>query len=247
VHVQPKATLSDGDVVSAEALVRWTHPEIGPLPPTEFIPLAERSGLIRELTTLVLDGAVAACASWQPVAPGVGIAVNVSARCLQDDMLEGVVERSLRRHRLPAGLLTLEITESSIMADPERTSGLLHRLRDRGVRMSIDDFGTGYSSLSYLRRLPVSEVKIDRSFVAGMHGSGDDAAIVQAIVELGHTLELDVVAEGVEDERTWAALQAAGCDLAQGYLLARPMPAADFGRWYVGRDNPVARRVTMAP
>jgi len=240
VHVQPKAALADGTVVSTEALVRWTHPEMGAMAPTDFIPLAERSGLIRELTAVVLDKAIAACAKWQSAAPNVGVAVNVSARCLQDDSLETALERSLRRHRLPAALLTLEITESSIMADPERTSGLLHRLRERGIRLSIDDFGTGYSSLSYLRRLPVSEVKIDRSFVARMQESADDAAIVQAIVELAHTLDLQVVAEGVEDDATWELLRHAGCDLVQGYLLARPMPAADFGLWCATRPNGVA-------
>jgi diguanylate cyclase (GGDEF)-like protein len=240
VYVQPKAALADGTVVSTEALVRWTHPEMGVMPPADFIPLAERSGLIRELTAVVLDKAIAACADWQRVAANVGVAVNVSARCLQDDSLEAAVERSLRRHRLPASLLTLEITESSIMADPERTSGLLHRLRERGVRLSIDDFGTGYSSLSYLRRLPVSEIKIDRSFVARMRESADDAAIVQAVVELGHTLDLQVVAEGVEDDATWLLLRQAGCDIAQGYLLARPMPAAEFARWSAAHPNGVA-------
>jgi diguanylate cyclase (GGDEF)-like protein len=231
VYVQPKATLSDSRVVSTEALVRWTHPDLGPMSPAEFIPLAERSGLVRELTSSVLDKAVAACARWQHVAPNVGVAVNISARCLQDDFIEAAVERVLRRHRLPAALLTLEITESSIMADPERTSGLLHRLRRRGVELSIDDFGTGYSSLSYLRRLPVGELKIDRSFVSRMTASADDSAIVQAIVELAHTLDLSVVAEGVEDAATWDLLRQAGVDVAQGYLLAKPMPAADFASW----------------
>jgi diguanylate cyclase (GGDEF)-like protein len=240
VHVQPKASLESGAIVSSEALVRWTHADMGPMNAGEFVALAERSGLIRDLTDRVLDKAVAACAGWQRVAPGVGVAVNVSARCLQDDSLEITVERALRRHRLSAPLLTLEITESSIMADPERTSGLLHRLRKRGVRLSIDDFGTGYSSLSYLRRLPVSEVKIDQSFVARMQESSDDAAIVQAIVELGHTLDLEVVAEGVEDQMTWDLLRVAGCDLAQGYLLAKPMPAGDFARWY-GTREPMLR------
>ncbi|MFL6138655.1 MAG: putative bifunctional diguanylate cyclase/phosphodiesterase [Frankiaceae bacterium] len=231
VHVQPKASLRTGDLVSVEALVRWTDPERGPIVPEEFVPLAERSGLVRPLTDLVLRQAIAACAGWQGVAPGVGVAVNISARSLSDDGILHLVDRLLRRHELPPGLLTLELTESSVMADPAGTFDLLMRLRRRGVRLSIDDFGTGYSSLSYLRRLPVNEVKIDRSFVQGMATEPEDAAIVRSILELARTLDLSVVAEGVETVEVWRQLAEMGCDVAQGWCLSPPMPVADFPVW----------------
>ncbi|MDQ1696058.1 MAG: hypothetical protein QOJ03_1411 [Frankiaceae bacterium] len=232
IHVQPQMQLDTERVVSVEALVRWTDPERGVIPPDEFIPLAERSGLIRPLTDVVLEKAIAACAAWQRHAPGVAVAVNLSARSLHDEGLDDQIERILRRHRLSPRLLTLEITESSVMADPASTLGLLHRLRLQGVRLSIDDFGTGYSSLSYLRRLPVQEVKVDRTFVQRMHQEADDAAIVRSIVELARTLELTVVAEGVENAEVWGLLREMRCDIAQGYFLARPMPVAEFAAWH---------------
>jgi diguanylate cyclase (GGDEF)-like protein len=232
IHVQPQMQLGTQEVVMVEALARWTDPERGAIPPDEFIPLAERSGLIRPLTDVVLEKAIAACAEWQQHSPGVAVAVNLSARSLHDEGLDGQIERILRRHKLSPRLLTLEITESSVMADPASTLGLLHRLRLQGVRLSIDDFGTGYSSLSYLRRLPVQEVKVDRSFVQRMHQEADDAAIVRSIVELARTLDLAVVAEGVENEQVWNLLRDMRCDVAQGYYLARPMPVAEFAGWH---------------
>jgi EAL domain-containing protein (putative c-di-GMP-specific phosphodiesterase class I) len=240
IQVQPQMRLDAGEVVCVEALARWTDPEFGFVPPDEFISLAERSGLIRPLTELVLEKAIAACASWQRHSPGVAVAVNLSARSLHDEHLDEQIERVLRRHSLPASLLTLEITESSVMADPARMLGLLYRLRQQGVRLSIDDFGTGYSSLSYLRRLPVQEVKVDRSFVQRMDEEADDAAIVRSIIELARTLDLSVVAEGVENERCWRLLQDMGCALVQGYHLARPMPVAEFAAWH--RKLRTARR-----
>jgi EAL domain-containing protein (putative c-di-GMP-specific phosphodiesterase class I) len=159
------------------------------------------------------------------------VAVNLSARSLQDADLVQEVARLLRRHDVPADRLTLEVTESSVMADPPRAVALLHQLRDLGVRLSVDDFGTGYSSLSYLKRLPVHEVKIDRSFVAGLAEQGEDMVIVRAIIDLGHHLGLEVVAEGVEDQATWDLLAAMGCDLVQGWHLARPMPTAELPPW----------------
>jgi EAL domain-containing protein (putative c-di-GMP-specific phosphodiesterase class I) len=244
IHLQPLVSLETGELLGAEALARWQHATRGFVPPDEFIPLAERSGLIRPLTDLVLSRAIAACAGWQRTSPGVGVSVNISARSLGDETLVEVVDRLLPRHGLPAELLTLEITESSIMADPLSTIGLLHQLQHRGVRISVDDFGTGYSSLSYLRRLPVTEVKIDKSFVQRMNDHGDDRVIVHSIADLAKNLGLSVVAEGVEDEQTWRLLSTAGCHVAQGYLVSRPLPVEQFRRWgaeYRPRHYPIAR------
>jgi diguanylate cyclase (GGDEF)-like protein len=238
VHVQPKVRSGDGVLCGTEALVRWRTPARGPVPTPEFVSLAERSGLIHPLTHLVLDRAIAGCAAWQAVAPGVGISVNVSVRSLGDDTLVRLVDRLLRRHDLPAELLTLEITESHIMSDPAGTLDVLHALRDRGLRLSVDDFGTGYSSLSYLRRLPVNEVKVDRSFVHRMVVEPDDAAIVRSIVELARTLGLHVVAEGVEDDRTWRALESLGVHEIQGWVIAKAMPLGDLATWSAMRGQP---------
>jgi diguanylate cyclase (GGDEF)-like protein len=241
VHVQPQARLSDGVVVNVEALVRWHHAELGWVPPDEFIPIAERSGLIGPLTTRVLDTSLAACARWRASGHDIGIAVNLSTRSLQDPDLVDEVARLLRRHGVPAGRLTLEVTEGSVMADPGRAIALLHELRELGVRLSVDDFGTGYSSLSYLKRLPVHEVKIDRSFVTTLGVENDDAAIVRAIIDLGRHLGLDVVAEGVEDQASWNLLRSMNCDLVQGWHLARPMPTEELASWLTGRKSASAR------
>ena len=241
VHVQPQGRLSDGQVTRVEALARWRHPELGDISPDEFIPVAERSGLIGPLTTLVLDASLAACARWRATGHDVGIAVNLSTRSLHDADLVEEVERLLRRHGVPARRLTLEVTESSVMADPARAVALLHRLRDLGVRLSVDDFGTGYSSLSYLKRLPVQEVKIDRSFITPLREGGEDVAIVRAIVDLGRHLGLEVVAEGIEDQETWDLLASMGCDFGQGWHLGRPMPAADLFSWLSARKSRTTR------
>jgi diguanylate cyclase (GGDEF)-like protein len=237
VHVQPQARLGSGAVVGVEALVRWQHPDLGWVSPDEFIPVAERSGLIGPLTTQVLDSSLAACAQWRAAGHDLGVAVNLSTRSLQDAALVEEVARLLRRHGVPAARLTLEVTESSVMADPARAVGLLHQLRDLGVRLSVDDFGTGYSSLSYLKRLPVHEVKIDRSFVTGLREQGEDVAIVRAIVDLGRHLGLEVVAEGVEDQATWDLLASMACDLVQGWHLARPMPTGELLPWLATRER----------
>jgi diguanylate cyclase (GGDEF)-like protein len=231
VHVQPKARVRTGEVVGVEALVRWQHPELGWVPPDEFVPVAERSGLIGLLTTRVLDASLAACAQWRTAGRDLGVAVNLSARSLQDADLVEEVARMLRRHGVPANRLTLEVTEGSVMADAARAVALLHELRDLGVRLSVDDFGTGYSSLSYLQRLPVHEVKIDRSFVTGLGREGENLVIVRAIIDLGHHLGLEVVAEGVEDRATSDLLASMSCDLVQGWHLARPMPTGDLLGW----------------
>jgi diguanylate cyclase (GGDEF)-like protein len=246
VHVQPQARADTGETVSVEALVRWEHAELGWVSPVEFIPIAERSGLIGQLTTQVLDQSLAAVAAWQRQGLELGIAVNLSTRSLHDADLVDEVQRLLRRHGVPASRLTLEVTEGSVMADPARAIALLHQLRDLGCRLSVDDFGTGYSSLSYLKRLPVHEVKIDRSFVTGLRETGEDIAIVRAIVDLGRHLGLEVVAEGVEDRRTWDLIRATGCDLVQGWYVSRPMPVDDLPAWVRGPGRPDQRSVLHA-
>jgi diguanylate cyclase (GGDEF)-like protein len=238
VHVQPKASLTSGRVVGVEALVRWNHPVLGHVSPEEFVPIAERSGLIGRLTSDVLDASLAAAARWHAEGRDVEVAVNLSPRSLRDVDLVDEVERLLRRHGVAGRHLTLEITEGSVMSDPARSVALLHELRGLGVRLSVDDFGTGYSSLSYLKRLPVQEVKIDRSFVTGLKQGSDDLAIVRSIVDLGRHLGLQVVAEGVEDEETQQLLASMGCHLAQGWLLGRPMPIQDFGPWLAAQEAP---------
>jgi predicted signal transduction protein with EAL and GGDEF domain len=231
VYLQPKADLRTETVHSAEALLRWRDERDDWIAPDDFIPVAERAGLIRGLTELVLRRAVAACAEWQDEAPGVGIAVNLSARSLTDTEIVRLVEQVLDAHGLPAELLTLELTESSIMSDTSRSLGLLEELRGLGIQLSVDDFGTGYSSLTYLRRFPFTEVKVDRSFVMRMAIDNDDAVIVKSIIDLAANLGLQVVAEGIEDRATWTLLEQQGCNLGQGYYLARPMPTADFTEW----------------
>ena len=197
VYVQPQADARSGRAVTVEALARWGHPRLGSVSPEEFIPVAERSGLIKPLTLAVLDASLAAVASWRDL--GVGIAMNLSARSLLDTGLVEEVEALLRKHDVPADLLVLEVTESAVMVDPKRAIALLCELQAMGVRLSVDDFGTGYSSLSYLKRLPVHEVKIDRSFVMGLTAGSEDYSIVRSIVDLGANFGLEVVAEGVED------------------------------------------------
>ncbi|MDQ1660934.1 MAG: hypothetical protein QOJ68_914 [Blastococcus sp.] len=234
VHVQPQARLDTGRVVGVEALARWHHPTLGTVGPDEFIPIAERSGLVGLLTSQVLDRSLAAVAAWRRQGHDLGIAVNLSTRSLHDADLVAEVRTLLRRHGVPAARLTLEVTEGSVMADPARAIALLHQLRELGVRLSVDDFGTGYSSLSYLKRLPVQEVKIDRSFVTGLcDQDSEDVAIVRAIVDLGRHLGLDVVAEGVEDQETWDLLASMGCDLVQGWHLGKAMPVPALVPWLV--------------
>jgi diguanylate cyclase (GGDEF)-like protein len=241
VHFQPKVSLRDGTVLGAEALVRWNHPTRGFIRPDDFIPVAEHSGLITPLTFAVLRQALDACAGWRRSGRPIGVAVNISPRSLLDPAFVDEVARAIAAVEVPAGAVTLEITESSLMDDPERSVAALHRLRSLGVQLSIDDLGTGYSSLAYLQRLPAAEVKIDRSFLQS--GPDDDEAmtVVGAVVDLGHRLGRVVVAEGVEDEETWRMLQRRGCDAAQGYWLARPLPAADFDSWLAAH-----RPATMA-
>jgi diguanylate cyclase (GGDEF)-like protein len=224
LHYQPKVDLRTGRVVGAEALVRWRHPEFGFLNPDEFIAIAEQTGLIHQLTTSVLRSGLSECRAWHDHGLRFGVAINISARNLVDTTLPDQVRELLAEFDLPASTLTLEIVETSIMSDPNRTIPVLERLNEMGVRLSVDDFGTGYSSLSYLKRLPVHEVKIDRSFVFSMTSDANDAAIVSSIIDLGANLGLTVVAEGIEDAATVGRLVELGCTVGQGYHLGRPLP-----------------------
>ncbi len=231
LHLQPKVDMRSGRVCGAEALVRWQHPLRGPIPPAEFIPLAEQTGLIRPLTEWVLERALQLNAGWEAVGRALPIAVNLSARSLRDDDLVDRIRQMLGHWTTRSGLLEIEITESALMEDAEFALGVLNGLRAEGLRLYIDDFGTGYSSLSYLLKLPVDCIKIDQSFVRAMTGSSESAVIVRSTVDLAHDLGRKVVAEGVETRQHWDALAALGCDVAQGYLIARPMPAEQFQGW----------------
>ncbi|WP_130504282.1 putative bifunctional diguanylate cyclase/phosphodiesterase [Blastococcus saxobsidens] len=225
LHYQPKFTLDGERIEGVEALLRWQHPTRGLVPPAEFVPVAEGTGIILRLTERVLDLAMTQARRWLDAGHPMPVAVNLSTRCLLDAGLPDMVRRLLARHEVPAHLLRMEVTESAVMADATRCTDVLQRLHDLGLRLSIDDFGTGYSSMAHLRRLPVDELKIDRSFVMGMTTSAQDAVLVRTAVDLGYNLGLTVVAEGVEEPEHVAALRALGCDIAQGYHFARPMPA----------------------
>ncbi len=230
VYYQPQADLRSGRVRSVEALVRWEHPQLGLLGPDRFVPLAEHTGLIRALTSHVLDVALEQCARWRGRGLELGVAVNVTGRDLLDLRLPDEVAERLARWQVEPELLELEITENTVLTDPIRARQVLVRLSELGVRLAIDDFGSGNSSLGYLKRLPVDVLKIDKSFVLGMHASDDDAVIVRSTIDLGHNLGLRVVAEGVETDRTRGALEALGCDVAQGYWLSRPVPPEQIER-----------------
>jgi diguanylate cyclase (GGDEF)-like protein len=233
IYVQPKVSLRTGQVIGVEVLVRWVHPERGMIFPDDFIPVAEHSGLITPLTMSVLRQSLQACEAWRHAGRPLGVAVNLSPRSLLETDFVDEVARAIAAVEVPASAVTFEITESSLMADPERAIQALRRLRDLGVRLSIDDLGTGYSSLAYLQRLPVNEIKIDRSFLqrADLAALDDSVAIIGAMVDLGHRLGREVVAEGVEDEASWLTLQSLGCDSAQGFWMSPPMPVDDFLPW----------------
>lgn len=228
LHFQPKIEIAGGRICGAEALLRWKHPERGWIPPDTFIPIAEQSGLIAPLTQWVLGQALRTHAEWQRQGHDVPVSVNISARSLHDESIVDLVRSLLRDSGVAAGKLTLEITENAIMAEPERAQAILDLLNDMGVFLSVDDFGTGHSSLAYLKRLPVDELKIDKSFVLDMLEDPNDAIIVRATIDLGHNLGLKVVAEGVETEAIHRCLKEYGCDVAQGYFHARPLAVLDF-------------------
>jgi diguanylate cyclase (GGDEF)-like protein len=231
LHYQPKADLRSGRVVGMEGLVRWEHPERGLLLSDDFVPLAEPTGLIGPLTRHVIDQALQECRSWRDQGIDIHVAVNLSPRNLEDARLPDLVARSLDRWGLEPDALVLEITESAILQEPIKALQVVTSLAGMGVRLMIDDFGTGYSSLAYLRRLPVSALKIDKSFVMGMLREENDAVIVRSTIDLGRNLGLEVVAEGVESAELWTRLSALGCDVAQGFHLSMPLPPEHVPRW----------------
>lgn len=231
LHYQPQAALSDGRVRTVEALVRWQHPANGLLYPDKFLPLAEQTDLIEKLTHWVLRAALTDLRALAADDPDLRVAVNVSARSVSRESFAGDVMLALEDTGMPAERLIVEVTETALMTDPERAAEVLAQLAGVGVEISLDDFGQGQTSLGYLSALPIHELKIDKSFVADVLENAAHAAIVRSIIDLGHNLELRVVAEGVETDPILANLRDAGCDVAQGYLLARPMPFLDIERW----------------
>jgi len=234
---QPKIELATGRVAGAEVLLRWHHPARGLLGPGTFLPFAEQTGFIRRITGWALDRAVAQGAEWHRRGMALPLAVNISADDIAEIRFERRVARALVRHALPPGLLTLEVTESGFIADPAQALGVLDGLASLGVSLSIDDFGTGYSSLSHLARMPVHEVKIDRSFVQGLQSNDEFATVVRSAIDMGHGLGLKVVAEGIETEAIARRLREMGCDIAQGFLYAKPMPLAELEAWLEGRPR----------
>ena len=231
VHLQPKIAVADGRLLGAEALARWTHPEHGFVPPDVFIGIAERSGFIHQLTQVVMRKAFAQASAWRRRGLDLNIAVNLSAHDLHHPGLVGEIDAMLREFDLEPERVTLEFTESVLMSDVEESAEVTRRLRDLGVCTSVDDFGTGYSSLAYLARLPLSELKIDRSFIGRIDEREIDLTIVETLVALGQKLDLSVVAEGVETPSALAKLVDVGCDVAQGYHIAKPLKPADFDAW----------------
>jgi diguanylate cyclase (GGDEF)-like protein len=236
LYFQPKVRLADGRAAGAEALIRWEHPSLGLVPPDEFIPLVEKTVLLRPLTHYVIETVLKQWREWADMGIRIPISINVSPRSLLDQELPEQVADQLRQWDVPPAFLRMELTESFLMGDSGRSTQVLDALSDVGVGLSIDDFGTGYSSLSYLKRLPIEEIKVDRSFVMQMHVDANDFMIVRATVDLGRNLGLRVVAEGVEDLATFDRLAEFGCDEAQGYYISRPLSAVEFTRWLSVRN-----------
>jgi diguanylate cyclase (GGDEF)-like protein len=242
VAYQPKVEVATGKIVGAEALVRWKHPVRGNVPADEFMPIVEHTGLLKPLTHFVLKAALEECAKWRASGRDLHVAVNLSVRNLLDGGLPDAVSSLLSDLHLPPHALELEVTESALIADPVRSHHVLHRLRDLGIGIAIDDYGTGYSSLAYIRRMPVNELKIDKSFVIGMARDENDKLIVRSTIDLAHNLGLRVVAEGVENRAAWRQLAQLNCDVAQGFHFGRPGSAAAFGALLARRD-----RLAVAP
>jgi diguanylate cyclase len=240
VHFQPQVDLRTGRVAGVEALARWTHPLLGVVPPADFIPVAEETGVIGPLTDHVLDESIARTGAWRRQGIDLHVAVNLSARTLADEALPARIAALCAEHGLPPEALVLEITESMVFHDPVAAAATLERIADLGCMISIDDFGTGFSSLENLKRLPVGEVKVDRSFIAGLDGDERDRAIVRGTLELAHALGMRVVAEGVEHDGMLDELQGMGCEIGQGWLWSRPVPAEDL-------PAAVARIASSAP
>ncbi len=238
LHYQPKISVRTGRIAGVEALIRWHHPDRGLVMPDDFIPVAQETSLVNPLTLYVINEAGQQWRAWADEGRRLPIAVNLSMRNLTDPALPGEVAALLGKWRMPAAMLKLEITESSIVDDPTRTKDVLERLGAMGLRLSVDDFGTGYSSLAYLKRLPIDEIKIDRSFVSAMVAREEDEIIVRSTIDLGRNLGLEVVAEGVETRAIMERLAQFGCDVAQGYYLSRPVPADELVIWL--DDYPVS-------
>jgi diguanylate cyclase (GGDEF)-like protein len=228
---QPQVDIATGRISGAEALIRWRHPTRGEVPPGVLLPIAERTGLMPQLTLWVLERAVAQAALWRRAGLDIRIGVNVSAIVLVDATLPARIAETLQRHALTPNNLCVEVTEDAVMRDTSRAIAILEQIKASGVEISVDDFGTGQSSLEQLKNVPADELKLDRSFVLGMVDDPQDAAIVGSVVGLGRALGLRVVAEGVETPQVWQRLSQLGCDVAQGFGLARPMPAEQFERW----------------
>jgi EAL domain-containing protein (putative c-di-GMP-specific phosphodiesterase class I) len=245
VCYQPKVEMATGIVRGAEALVRWYHPNLGRVRPAKLVRVAERTGAIRPLTMWVLQHALIECRTWRDMGWGLSVSVNLSARNLVDRRLTADVAELLEEYNVPATSLTLEITETMVVGESQRSIEVVESLVDLGVRLSCDDFGTGYSSLSRLRRLPIDEIKIDRSFVARMADDDTDRAITRSVLSLGRGLGLTTVAEGVEDRSGWDILRALGCDQAQGFLVSRPLAPARFRDWMT--NQPPSARPALPP
>lgn len=242
LHFQPKVALGTGHACEVEALCRWNSPILGNVSPAEFIALAEASDLIRPLTEWTVEQSLIDCRTWHEAGVNLRVAVNLSARHLQDSRLPQWLDNLFSSTRTRPEWLELEITESAIMMDPDRASKILHALHELGVLLSIDDFGTGYSSLAYLRKLPVDRLKIDQAFVTGMANGQADQIIVESIVKLAHGLGLQVVAEGIESQWQYSMLRAMECDIGQGYLIARPMPQQQLLEWCRARSASMPER-----
>jgi EAL domain-containing protein (putative c-di-GMP-specific phosphodiesterase class I) len=246
LHYQPLVSMTNRATVGCEALLRWTHPTLGNISPAEFVPLAERASVLPDLSRWVLRTAIAQLGQWERAGLDLEIAVNLSAADFADGELPARVLALLREHRASAPRLLLEVTESAIMREPQLAAQVMQQLRTAGVRFAIDDFGTGHSSLAQLHQLPVDELKIDRSFVTDLERSPSNQAIVRTTIELGHSLGLKVVAEGIETPQVWSTLLRLGCDLAQGYLISRPMPVDAVPGWLQSQRAQVARALSAA-
>jgi predicted signal transduction protein with EAL and GGDEF domain len=240
MHYQPQVSLSTGAVEGVEALLRWWHPQHGPIDTQQLLDVVEHTSVMQLLTLRVIDDVVAQLEGWARRGIAMRASLNISARDLYSDDLVPHLSRQMARHGVRPAQIQIEITESALLADPSRAQATVARIAALGVAVSLDDFGTGYSSLQHLRKLPIAEIKIDRSFVAGMVDNHDDAAIVRSTVGMARSLGIRVVAEGVENEYTRQLLAEAGCDLAQGWFTARPMPGADLTRWLA--QQPLPRR-----
>jgi len=246
VHLQPKLDLATGVVIGVEALARWAHPQRGWVSPEDFVHVAEETGLIKQLTDLVLEASIQQLSQLKDHGHHLGLAVNLSTHDLLDELLADRVLRRLDQYGVDPALLTLEITESSLLIDAPRARNTIDRINRAGIRLSVDDFGTGYSSLSYLRRLPVSELKIDRSFVSNLLLEDQDEVIVKSIIDLGHNLGMQVVAEGVETDEIMNRLRGFGCDVAQGFGICRPIPYDQFLTWLNATSHPSRRKDPMS-